>query len=413
MLTGFSIRNFKNLAEIPPGERDLMPFGPINVLIGPNGSGKSSLLQAIDFLRAFLRSSVEVYLQERGWESNDLPNLRKTSKLIRWELTAKLGNDENGRGEGTYHFTIHFRPGHTLDVTQERLEWTPPGGALELLFYRDGHLCEILNKTSSQPERFRMLSLPSSIMSRFDDGDHDRRAYPEILRFRRWIEGFRSYLIWDPKVLRRPDRGKEGELGPSGEHLAALVGRLRDENPHGFDRLVKRLRKLFPNLTDLSVSGRGWGWREIKLHEGGSGGSSEVRYNSRQMSDGILRVLAITSLLYLDHIPPLITLEEPENGVHPQLLRAIVQILREITQRKPPNQCQVFFTTHSPYVLDEFIDHPNEVYLLDRPKPLAGATMFRLSDKKELKVARETFEQSLGEAWTSGLLGSTAGVRYP
>jgi hypothetical protein len=50
---------------------------------------------------------------------------------------------------------------------------------------------------------------------------------------------------------------------------------------------------------------------------------------------------------------------------------------------------------------------------MDRPKPLAGATVVRLSDKRELGVARETFEQSLGEAWTSGLLGSTAGVRYP
>jgi AAA15 family ATPase/GTPase len=83
VLTGFSIKNFKNLADVPPGEGKLIPFGPINVLIGPNGSGKSSLLQAIDFLRAFLRSSVEVYLEERGWQASDVPNLRNNSKHIR------------------------------------------------------------------------------------------------------------------------------------------------------------------------------------------------------------------------------------------------------------------------------------------------------------------------------------------
>ena len=125
MLTGFSIRNFKNLAAVPPVEGELIPFGPINVLIGPNGSGKSSLLQAIDFLRAFLRSSVEVYLQERGWEANDLPNLRNTSKLIRWELTAELDADEEGHGAGHYHYIITFRPKALLDITRELLEWTP------------------------------------------------------------------------------------------------------------------------------------------------------------------------------------------------------------------------------------------------------------------------------------------------
>ncbi len=433
MLTGFSIRNFKNLAEVPPSEGELIPFGPINVLIGPNGSGKSSLLQAIDFLRAFLRSSVEVYLQERGWEANDLPNLRNTSKSIRWELTAELDADEEGHGAGHYHYIVTFRPKGPLNVARELLEWTPPGGDPVKLIDRNEQQYALMSPRTNTHQTFAMtglpasvispgksrklpesgplamLGLPASIMSRLDQSIH-RWAHPEILRFRDWIEGFRSYLIWDPKVLRRPDRGKEGELGPSGEHLAVLIGRLKDQRPREFERLVRRLRRLFPNLTDLSVTGRGWGWREIRLHEGEN---PEVIYNSRQMSDGILRLLAITSLLYLDRIPPLITLEEPENGVHPQLVREVVQILREITLRKPPNRCQVFFTTHSPYVLDEFIDHPEQVYLMDRPKPLAGATVVRLSDKRELQVARETFEQSLGEAWTSGLLGSTAGVRYP
>jgi predicted ATPase len=296
-----------------------------------------------------------------------------------------------------------------LGVIRELLEWTPPGGSPVKLFARNDRRYELHTPESNVHIYSEVLGLPASFMSRLEDTIY-RRLHPEILRFRDWIDGFRSYLIWDPKVLRRPDRGKVDELGSSGEHLAVLIGRLKDQKPREFERLVRRLRRLFPNLTDLSVSGRGWGWREIRLQEGED---PKVVYNSRQMSDGVLRLLAITSLLYLDRIPSLITLEEPENGVHPQLVREVVQILREITQRKPPNQCQVFFTTHSPYVLDEFIDHPEQVYLLDRPKPLAGAAVVRLSDERELQVARETFEQSLGEAWTSGLLGSTAGVRYP
>src|SRR5438874_424067 len=106
MITGLAVTNFKNLARIPAGEGQLVPFGPLNVLIGPNGCGKSSLLQAIDFLRAFFRSSVEVYLQERGWDYRDLPNLRQTGKTISWEVSAELEANEHGHGAGRYGYTV-------------------------------------------------------------------------------------------------------------------------------------------------------------------------------------------------------------------------------------------------------------------------------------------------------------------
>jgi predicted ATPase len=407
MITNFSIRNFKNLAAVPPGDGDLLPFGPINVLIGPNGCGKSSFLQAIDFLRAFFRTSVELYLKEHNWEYNDLPNLRQTTKFIRWELTAQLEPDEAGAGAGEYHYVVALQPRKHLGIGEEHLEWTPPGQPPQLLLDRKGRQFQLLSRSTNQMESFKAIGLPASVMSQME-GSRDRKNYPEMLHFRQWVERFRYYLIWDPKILRNPDRGRHVELGASGEHLAAIVGRLRDEKPEAFQKLVKRLRRLFPTLTDISVSGRGWGWRGIRLTEGNG---QAITFNSRQMSDGVLRLLAITSLLYLDRIPSVICLEEPENGVHPQLVREVVQILRELTRRKPPNRCQVFMTTHSPYLLDEFFDHPEEVYCMDRPRPLAGASVIRLADNKQLDVTRNRFQHSLGDAWTTGLIGAAAGVQ--
>jgi len=406
MITHFSIRNFKNLASVPANEGELLPFGPVNVLIGPNGCGKSSLLQAIDFLRAFFRSSVELYLKEHGWEYSDLPNLRQTTKLIRWELKAQLEADQDGVGAGQYHYVVTLQPRKHLGIGEERLEWTPSGKPPEVLLERKGRQIRVFSRGTNQFEQFKAIGLPASVMSQME-GARDRRNYPELLHFRQWVERFRYFFIWDPKVLRSPDRGKHEELGASGEHLAAIVGRLRDEKPEAFKKLVTRLRRLFPTITDITVSGRGWGWRGIRLTEGNG---QAITFNSRQMSDGVLRLLAITSLLYLDRIPSVICLEEPENGVHPQLVREVVQILRELTQRKPPNRCQVLVTTHSPYVLDEFFDHPEQVYCLDRPRPLAGASVLRLSDNRQLTITRDQFRHSLGEAWTTGLIGATAGV---
>jgi predicted ATPase len=407
MITGLAIANFKNLARIPAAEGELLPVGPLNVLIGPNGSGKSSFLQAIDFLRAFFRSSVEVYLQEQGWDYRDLPNLRQTGKAIRWEVQAELDADEHGHGAGHYGYTVELQPRKHLGIGVEVLVWKPHHGEPVKLLLRKGRTCSLLNRSTDALEEFQVLRLPASVMSRWES--RDRARYPEAMRFRDWVERFRSYLIWDPKVLRHPDRGRHDEIGQSGEHLASVLGHLKDKNRPAFDKLVRRLRRLFPTLSDISVSGGGWGWRTIRLHEGNG---RAVVFNSQQMSDGVLRLLAVTSLLYLDRIPTVLTFEEPENGVHPQLIREVVQILRELTQRKPPNRCQAFMTTHSPYVLDEFFDHPEQVYCMDRPQPQAGASVVRLSENKQLKIARDTFKQSLGEAWTSGLLGATAGVTH-
>jgi predicted ATPase len=408
MITGLAITNFKSLARVPAGEDELLPAGPLNVLIGPNGCGKSSFLQAIDFLRAFFRSSVEVYLQERGWDYRDLPNLRQTRKTIRWEFYAQLDADESGQGEGTYHYLIELQPRKHLGVGREWLTYTSTGGVEVELVVRKGRNCLLRNRLTDSLEEFEIISLPASVMSRWEA--RDRPKYPEAMRFRDWVERFRSYLIWDPKLLRNPDRGRHDEIGQSGEHLASVLGHLKDKNRQAFDKLVRRLRRLFPTLSDISVSGGGWGWRTIRLHEGNG---RPVVFNSEQMSDGVLRLLAVTSLLYLDRVPTVLTFEEPENRVHPQLIREVVQVLRELTQRKPPNRCQVFLTTHSPYVLDEFYDHPEQVYCMDRPQPQAGATIVRLSDNKQLHVARNSFKQSLGEAWTSGLLGATAGANRP
>ena len=62
MIKRFRVQNFKSLKDVE------MELAPVNVLIGPNGAGKSAVLQALDFVRAFFMSSIEVYLQQRGWD---------------------------------------------------------------------------------------------------------------------------------------------------------------------------------------------------------------------------------------------------------------------------------------------------------------------------------------------------------
>lgn len=213
MLTGFAIQNFKSLARVPEATGNLLPFGPLNVLIGPNGCGKSSLLQGIDFLRAFFETSVEVYLRDRGWDYRDLPNLRQTSKSIRWHLTAELDADADGVGRGRYEYVVTLQPRKHLGVGEETLDFTPANGVPENLLSRKGRDCSYMNRHSGERESRAIIRLPASLMSRWDP-QIDRRRYPEALHFRRWIEQFRSYLIWGPKdsSLSRPRQARSAWL---------------------------------------------------------------------------------------------------------------------------------------------------------------------------------------------------------
>lgn len=350
-------------------------------------------------------SSIELYLREKGWDYRDLPNLRQTSKAIQWDMEAKLEADEHKQGAGTYNYSIRLSPKRYLTIGSEQLTFTPPNGSSEVILHRQGRKFEVLNRKTGEMETSG-IRVPASVISTFEPSV-DRSKYPEHIRFREWVEGFRYFLIWDPKVLRMPDRNKHEELGPSGEHLAPLLALLRQRDPEKFDKLLSRVRRLFPHVSDISISGgKTWGWKTIRIHERENG--RDIAFNSQQTNDGVLRMLAVASLLYISKPPSLVMFEEPENGIHPQLLREVIQMLRELTLRKPPRNSQVFFTTHSPYVLDEFYDHPEEVFVMERPHPLAGATISQLTVASQIASVMESFPKSLGEAWFSGLIGGMA-----
>ena len=127
---------------------------------------------------------------------------------------------------------------------------------------------------------------------------------------------------------------------------------------------------------------------------------------SRQMlSDGILLTLCILSLSYLAEPPAMVCFEEPDRGIHPRLLRRVHDAMVRLNspadfgdQREP---VQVLATTHSPYLLDLFRDHPEDVVLAEK---VAGARTFhRLVDMANFEQIMG--DSALGDAWYTGILG--------
>jgi predicted ATPase len=387
MIDRFQIRNFKSLDEVSISPQR------VNLLIGPNGSGKSSLLHAIYALKAFASPTAFEFFNELNADARDIPNIANSSKSVEWAVDATLPPTETFNG-GTFKYRSSLVISKaTLIMGNEELRFSDGNREIPLITRSDQQVL-LYDRKRAKPLEFNFPRVPVGLLQVFSTYPEKERVR-EIKVFRDWLDSFRYFSIFDPKALRNRDRGVHKLIGSSGEHLAPVLANFKRRHPENFAKLVTRMKRVFPQLHDISFSGRGWGWQSIRLHERRN--AREIVLNNRQISDGVLRLIAITSFLYLDDIPSVIMFEEPENGVHPHLLREMVQVLKEITLRKRPNRVQLFFTSHSPHVLDEFLDHPEQVWLVNKAD--AGSTkVVQLSEKKQLEKIKKNCE-SLGDAW--------------
>jgi predicted ATPase len=117
------------------------------------------------------------------------------------------------------------------------------------------------------------------------------------------------------------------------------------------------------------------------------------------------------SLAYLPDPPSIVCLEEPDRGIHPRLLRDVRDALYRLSypeqfgeEREP---VQVIATTHSPYMLDLFKDHPEEIVIAQ--KEGQEARFERLADRPDVDEILQ--DAHLGDLWYSGILGGVPAER--
>ena len=128
---------------------------------------------------------------------------------------------------------------------------------------------------------------------------------------------------------------------------------------------------------------------QVFLQEG------NVTIPATRLSDGTLRYLCLLAILCNPNLPPLVCLEEPELGLHPDILPGLAELLREASER-----CQLIVTTHSDTLVDALTDTPESIVVCEKEN---GQTQLKRLDEKELSHWLEKYR--LGELWTSGELG--------
>lgn len=315
-----------------------LKLGAFNLVIGPNGSGKTSLIQALMRLRTLSRMPVG----EGG------------------------GEEERLGGEGP---EISFQ----FDTPYEGME-AVVGCATEL-----------------RCDQLRVESRPGGAGSREDWAGLRER-----------LGGMRSFLF-DHEAMSEAAGVKAGaELAANGANLAGVLADWRERCPDVFAAYAAEVARLFPEYDEVETRVVRDGRVELRLRLVGE----KEWLAAGELSQGTLYALAMLALAYHPEPPTLVAIEEVDRGVHPRLLREVRDVLYRLShpeangvERRP---VQVVATTHSPYLLDLFRDHPEEVVMAEKTGRAARFT--RLADRTDLQALLAE-GGTLGELWYAGVLG--------
>lgn len=382
------IRRIKleNLLSFGPKTKEL-ELGPLNVLIGPNGSGKSNMIEAIGLLQAAPKDLT--YPIREGGGVHDW--IWKGESKARGAMIEVVVDNPKGAQSLRYQFTFAEK-GQRFELTDERIENEKPdtGHGKPYIFFKYQHGKPYLNvKETGQRQLLREdIDPEQSILAQRKDPDH----YPELTFLGQVFGQIRLYREWSfgrytpPRLPQKADLPND-LLEENARNLGLVLNRLKWE-PKVKKKFLDALRKLYEGVTDFDVRIEG-GTVQVFFQEG------NITVPATRLSDGTLRYLSLLAILCHPKPPPLVCIEEPELGLHPDILPTLCELLRDASER-----CQLVVTTHSDVLVDALTDTPESVIVCEKHN---GRTELRRLDRKELADWLERY--SLGELWRKGELG--------
>ncbi len=378
--------------------RNLLSFGPdnepleltcLNVLIGPNGSGKSNLLEAIALLRTSPNREGFRPLIARGggigeWIWKGRPNEPASVKA----LVARPD------GWPLRHSLALRKEQQSFRIEDERIENERPakGKSRPYLFYDYGHGRPVINTVSGRKRQLNRddVAPDASILAQRQDPE----SFPEIAHLATFYDRIRLYREWAfgrNTVFREPQKSdlRTDRLEEDFSNLGMFLNRLRRQ-PKTKTALLSGLANLYEGVTDFDVSIEG-GTVQVFLTEG------DYSIPATRLSDGTVRYLCLLAILCDPQPPPLIGIEEPELGLHPDILPKIADLLMAASERT-----QLIVTTHSEILVDALTDRPGAVVVCEKHE---GQTTMRRPDPEMLTAWLEKYR--LGQLWMNGQLGGT------
>ena len=381
----------KNLLSFGP-DTEALELRPLNVLIGPNGSGKSNLIEAIGLLKATPKD-LAAPIREGG-------GIRDW--LWRGDLSALTAHIEvllNNPKRSALRYSLGFAErGQLFELTEELLENKETYSPEEkpFIYYELMGDKALLNYSGESyksdetrhPLILEHIKLQQSIFAQRKDPDQ----YPELTWLGETFDRMRLYRESSFGRRTPPRQPQPADLPndfllEDGRNLGLVLNRLMRE-PGVKNQILETMRQLYEGVIDLHISIEG-GTVQVFVQE------ENIIVPATRLSDGTLRFLCLLSILCHPNPPPLVCIEEPELGLHPDVLPVLGDLLREASQK-----CQLIVTTHSDMLVDTLTDTPESVVVCEKHE---GQTEMHRLDKTDLAEWLKRY--SLGDLWTRGDLG--------
>jgi len=395
MLTRLKVSGFKNLVDVD------VRFGPFTCIAGANGTGKSNLFDAIQFLSALAdKSLIEAALsvRDKDGQTGDIRSLfNRVGDIYEHEMSfevemivPEVGKDHlNQEAKAAitflkYHIVLRYREDYTLhplgslELVRETLDRINIGEAPKSLLFDysrewkasvikgrrtssfieteqrpDGTVILLRQDGSSgRPQTRLAATLPRTVLSATNAAESPTAVLAKN-EMKSW-----QLLQLEPTALRHPDEFTDPSvLGTDGSHLPSVLYRLAhtrtDPEQNVYEQVIFSLRRLLRDVHDLWVE-RDNQRRLLKLK---IKDRYDTEHEARALSDGTLRFLALSVIDLDPQAQGVICLEEPENGIHPERIQAMLELLQGIavdTDFAVDNDNplrQVIINTHSPSVI--------------------------------------------------------------
>jgi predicted ATPase len=346
VLKRLSINGFKSLTDVE------FELPRLVVLFGPNAAGKSNLLDAIQMLaRAGTQRTLADALSDpiRGFPAEaftlprgGLPELLQTPSAgfsieADLEIPGSNGRDAN---RARYKIEIEIDPDTgVLRLADEYLarvtkQWVPINNPR--IETTGGELIVRKSGGGGRPPH-EPLGVNHTYLS---DARLSGPSYPLFDLVRSELASWRTHYLDPQTAMRRAAPPREVlDIGVHGEHLAPFLYGLKTRREQEFLAVRRALRAVIPAVTGLDVDlDTKRGTVDIQIEQDGT------TFSSRVISEGTLRVLALC-VIAVTAKRGLIAFEEPENGVQPQRLDRVAELLTSLSRREG---AQIVVTTHSP-----------------------------------------------------------------
>ncbi|MGA8740725.1 MAG: AAA family ATPase, partial [Terracidiphilus sp.] len=377
------------------------------VLIGPNGGGKSNLLDLLMLMSEAGQGQLAVGVNKRGgfrniafgFDSSGEARIefrfRQLLDGISPNLRLPLLESPEPKSLDT-RFRVCLRgqgSGFYLSEEQLRVD-SPYGPSMSLLFVnRDssGTVFHWSNGPDPQAEERKSVNDIEFAISQVRDANKYPVPYAVLRQLQEWTL-YRDVDVGPQSPVRQPDLIRFGiRLLPNGANLSSVLYSIRERHPDDWEEILELMKTAQPDFLGLRVLAEGGDgslllrWFEQRFEQQG--------VSANLLSDGTLKLLCLVAILKNPDPPPLICIDEPELGLHPDWIEIVAELLQDAAMRT-----QVIVATHSPQIVAKM--NPEQVIVAEKENGETSLTQLSAEDlEKWLK------DFNLAELWLAGHFG--------